>query len=254
MTRTTKSSWLKGAVLFSNRLEVRPKRNHAIPTLAIILAVIFSYTPAFAGIVTVNVWESFPDNQGDNGFFAYRYAPTTGNYTLLQDTGSFWFQTPQTQWDAPSMAKYGSPIIRMWASGTQSNTGTPEDAVLAWVAPEETSYQIMGSWFADTGSGSNGMDAYIKQNNTVLWSSYLAPRTTHAFNVTGLLDIGDMIYFGVNAHNNNSFSELNDGAALIGAQIVYTTAAAGIPEPGTLGLFGLGLASLICLSRKRGYC
>ena len=85
-----------------------------------------------------------------------------------------------------------------------------------------------------------------------LWSSYLAPRKTHTFNVTGLLDIGDMIYFCVNTHNNNSFSELNDGTALIGAQIVYTTAT-GIPEPGTLGLLGLGLAGLICLGRKRGY-
>jgi Concanavalin A-like lectin/glucanases superfamily len=174
---------------------------------------------ALSPVTTFDLWEKFPDNQGDNGFFAYGYAAATNTYWLLSDCGSYSFCRPEEpRWGNPHVFKgsgtgcpwLGEPWVGIWPSGTASNTGTPEDGVLAWVVPETAYYQLNGSFFVCPQS-LNGVDVYIKQNASTLWASYLSPGAVQDFNVaTLLLNAGETIYFGADAHNDMYFSEYND--------------------------------------------
>jgi hypothetical protein len=198
--------------------------------------------PAYANGTTIDLWQNFPDNQSDNGFFAYGYAPATNNYWLLSDAGSYSFYRPEEgRWNNPHIFKsggsngwLGEPWIGLMPSGTNSNTGSPEDAVLAWAVSTTGSYQLNGSFYSYPSSCSNGIDAYIKRNNITLWASYLPSGTTQDFGVTNLsFDASDTIYFGVDAHNDNGFSECDDWAFVKGQiQIVSAPALFG----GTLKL------------------
>jgi len=141
--------------------------------------------PAYANETTIDLWQSFPDNQGDNGFFAYGYTPATNTYRLLSDCGSYYFCRPEEPtWNNPHAFKsggvngwLGEPWVGLFPSGTVSNTGSPEDAVLAWVVPNAAYYQVNGSFYVYPQSA-NGADLYIKQNKKILWSYHLPPGAT----------------------------------------------------------------------------
>lgn len=194
--------------------------------VVLLLTMPLVYTmPAYANGTPIDLWQNFPDNQGDNGFFAYGYAPATNKYWLLSDAGSFSFHRPEeSMWNNPNIGRSNDPWIFFNPSGTLRNTGSPEDAVLAWVAPETRFYQINGSFHLNSAS-CNGTDVYIKRNNTTLWSSYQAPGATQDFDTSNLLlNVNDTIYFGVNAHNEGGFSECNDWAYLKGQiQVIQST-------------------------------
>ena len=206
---------------------------------------------AQATTITIDVWEMFPDMQGENGFYALAYNPSTQVYRELNDGGSEVFNTPQTYWGAPAIRGSYNNFIRMWSSGTNSNWGGPEDAILAYVVPETTTYQISGSYFVNSASG-NGMYTYVRDDSSMLWGANLDGQTS-AFDLSVDLIAGDRIMFGVNSINNNSFSELNDGATLSNAMISYQdpTSLAPVPEPGTMLHFGIGIAALAGARFKR---
>ena len=168
-------------------------------------------TPTYAAGATIDLWQSFPDTQGDNGFFAYGYAAATNTYRLLSDCGNYHFCRPEEPtWKNPHVYKGAEPWVRIQPSGTRSNSGSPEDGVLAWDVPQAGYYQFNGSFYISTASG-NGVDVYIRKNTGTLWSYYLQPGATQNYNIAPLLlTAGDIIYFGSSAHNVTSFSELND--------------------------------------------
>lgn len=116
-------------------------------------ALVLSSACSHAGPITVNAWELFPDTQGENGFYALAYNPSSAVFRELADRGTDLWWTPQTQWDSPSINGTYSDHIGLWSSGTYSNWGGPEDAVLAFVAPISTTYQISGSYYINPSSG-----------------------------------------------------------------------------------------------------
>ncbi len=110
-------------------------------------------------VTFIGLWENFPDTQGDNGFFTYGYASVTDEYRLLSDAGSYFFNRPEEgRWHNPNIWRSDEPFVFMNPSGTASNTGYPEDAVLAWVVPETAYYDLIGNVLI-SGSSCNGIDA-----------------------------------------------------------------------------------------------
>jgi hypothetical protein len=219
------------------------------------LAVLFSTLvvttcPSWAELQIVDLYDSFPDNQGDNGFSAYGYAAATDTYSPLSDGGPYHFYRPEEgSWGNPHVFKDGYYVnwmgegwIGLMPSGTASNPGYPEDATLAWAIPAgTTSYELMGTFYDYPGS-ENGVDVYIKHNNTVLWSSHLLAGEAIGFDVTSpMVNPGDILYFSVGAHHDRYFSELNDWGFL-NARINVTPVP--VPSAVLLGMLGLVTAGL----------
>jgi PEP-CTERM motif len=200
----------------------------------------------------IDLYHSFPDNQGDNGFSVYGY---NGGLQLLSDAGSYAFNRPGDQWANPNVYKeisswLGAPWIFMSPAGTISNLAA-DDPVLAYEAPITTTYQLDGSFYLWPGS-LNGVYVAIFANqiSTPIWSSYLTSGGGVDFsNVIVSLNAGDKLYYLTDAINNTYFSEYNDWPMLRGTITYAAPDITTIPEPTTISLLGLGLMGLL-LSRR----
>ncbi len=203
-----------------------------------------------ANATTIDLYSNFPDTQGDNGFYAYGYSASSNKYWLLSDAGSYAFDRPGVMWGNPTVSKgslsvpTGGSWVSLDPSGTYSNSGSPEDAVLAYLVPETEYYQLSGTFWQPAGS-TNGIDVYIKKGDAILWSSHLNSGESNNYDIAKtLFNAGDTIYFGVDAHNYGGFSECNDWGKLQG-KMFREPAPAPVPEPATMLLFGTGLAGLV---------
>ncbi|MCF8152419.1 MAG: hypothetical protein K9J80_16890 [Sulfuritalea sp.] len=218
--------------------------------LSVILGAAVLYSAIAQGaLVSVDVWEMFPNTQGENGFYALAYNTSNGQYRELQDRGAYSFWTPQTTWNRPQIDRFPNEDIRIESSGRRSSYGGVEDAVLSWMVPETNTYEITGGFHVDGGSW-NGVYTYVKAGDRLLWAASLDGQTRW-FDLEVDLDFGESILFGVNSINNNSFSEANDWSLLKAPVIAYDSSP--VPIPPTAFLFGSGLASLGFLrcSRKK---
>ena len=208
--------------------------------------------PVFAD-TTIDLYNSFPAYQGDNGFSAYGFNPATSTYQLLSNPNPYYFDRVGDQWGNPniwgstySSNFFGGPLIFFNPAGTASLTGIPEDAVLGYVAPTSANDKLIGSFSLAAAAGYDVL-AYIKNNNTIIWSSYVAPGTTQNFDLASFtVKAGDTIYYGVGALNQYSFSELNSWSGLQG-QINSSP----VPVPGAIWLFGSALAGFIGFNRRK---
>lgn len=225
----------------------------------IILAIGFCLGPLNAGATTVDLYNSFPDHQGDNGFYAYKNDDT--NYTLLVEHSTIQYYFSDPGGSLPLVFKTTtSPWIAMQPDYTYNPNPPPtygygEDAVLAWVVPETNTYHLSGSFWDQYFTADSDIYVYIKQNSIVLFANTIAGSTPGGipdwpygtilnFDFTVSLNASDILYFGVNPDGTNS----NDWGALSGT-IEYTPCV--IPLPGTLVLLGSGLLGLGVLRWRR---
>jgi hypothetical protein len=207
----------------------------------IVIGLSFLATPVFATVI--DLWDSFPNAQGQNGFYAYGYNGAT--YRQLTDSGDYWFNTPeQTPWwgGIPYMGRLGSPWIQMHPSSIPQcgYYWGPEDVVLGYDVSESATYDVSGQFWQRNGY----TKTYIKKNDTELWYSYLYGGGVADYNLNDIsLVSGDKIYFGISAAG----SDANDWGTLRG-NISWEPQV--IPEPASLSLLGLGMLGLFFRRKK----
>jgi hypothetical protein len=210
---------------------------------AIFAIIIFTCGVQAADATTVDLWDSFPDNQGDNGFRVYSHNQFTNTSTLLGDSGPYIFGS----WPpAPYMGKYTDPWLVMHPRGQE--LGGTEGPVLEWTVPETNMYDISGAF--DPWQDGYPFEVYVASNNGGLWSAIMND-TAQAFSLDNIsLQAGDKLYFGMNlvADDLGRYYSAN-GTSLLRGEIEYGPIS-NVPEPITLSLLGIGVAGLFGFRKK----
>jgi hypothetical protein len=188
------------------------------------LFVLLSLNSALAAVTTISLHDQFPDVQGQNGFYAYGYQDGREiPYRELERGGPYYFYTPEQDYNIPYWEKSDSPWLTT-APSASDQTGTvfgPENAVLAWRAPQTNTYALTGQFRLHPEFGIGPVTVYLRRNNeTPFWSAILDFLDQNAadFNLPSVsLKAGDMLYFGVDAGTE----DYNDTTQLSG-EISYT--------------------------------
>ena len=121
----------------------------------------------------IDLHDQFPDAQGQKGFYAYGYqAGREVPYRQLTREGAYYFSTPEQPWNIPYWQRSDSPWLTV-APSAIDQCGTvfsPENAVLAWRAPQTNTYALTGQFRLHPVYGGGAVTVYIWQNGTPLWS------------------------------------------------------------------------------------
>jgi hypothetical protein len=178
--------------------------------------------------MSLNLWDKFPDQQGQNGLYAYAYDYGGADYRLLTRISAYYFGTPEQDYNIPYVSRSNSPWITMHPSQNPASATVfpPENAVLAWRPPQNNTYDLTGEFAQHETYGGGEVTVYVWENASLLWSHTLTlsePSATFTLtNVT--LSSTDRIYFGVNAGGD----DYNDTTKFQG-QIAYNPRDTQIP-------------------------
>lgn len=193
----------------------------------------------------VDLWEDFPDAQGQYHFFALALPWVNtgeGSYVRMDDLGAYSFGTlAEEDWNVPFIKRGELPWIQMHPAAAQSEgKGTGLDyvnAIYTYKVPEAGLFNVEGV-FAKGDSGDTYV--FVKHNRDFLWShSFSAADAIGAEASFSLLNeqlnVDDEVYFGVGC--GASHEDFGDTTFLRGT----ITAA---PEPVSSVLFLLGAGGL----------
>lgn len=231
MSKAMKSSLIKGAALFPHTRLCR---------CALTAACIFvsATSTAFGSIITVSTdttWRAIAPVGNQEGI------PITSIGLAWEAANSGW--NTSFTFDDTDAAGWTSPV-----------SGSPSNVIWADSIGSTPSYyrkifelvEIPINGLLDLGVDD---DAIVYINGQLAISDTNGVATSSIGNdVSSFLSQG-MNLIAVKAHD--SFGFFQALAITLDIETVETSA---VPEPGTVGLLALGLAGLICVGRKRGYC
>lgn len=155
---------------------------------------------ALAAGTTVDLYNQFPDAQGQNGFNAFRYnAGRMTPFQFLTRESAYYFDTPGVNdYNIPLIRKLDSPWIAMHPSALVQGT-IIEDAVLAWKVPQTATYFIKGQFAMQLPYGGGDVNVYIR-TQTILWGpKNLSLVGSQPFHFKVNLPANEMLFFGVAA-------------------------------------------------------
>lgn len=233
--------------------------------MCLAFAIASGMTPSAWGFVVFDLVEDYrPGVNSDTSRWSYRYSPTQsrdGNYPLLSDlgpaSGSWSPVTPQT-WQRPGgVAGFGVNDTGSDVTDTAGPGYVWADAT-SWLYPASGGYTIV-SWLApSTGdvvftvsvdniddNGGDGIGFFIEIDdaggNIFSGVSLGNDGAVTLSNFGTSVQAGQRFNVGVTSKADASFD-----ATSLGVTILFDGP---IPEPGTAGLLGLGVAGLL---RRRG--
>jgi len=223
----------------------------AVGLLCGLLACFFMAGTALAD--PIDLWENFPDTQGDNSFWALSLPWNNtgeGSYIKMDDMGAYMFGTAnETVANVPYIYRGDDPRIRMYPSADGGANGTG----LEYANPIYT-YKVLeaGTGMVDiTGTfekgGTGDTHVFVKHNTEFLWNHtfmFSDPVGTQAnFTLSDvMLNVKDEIYFGVGCGGSQkNFNDLTFLSGRINA----------VPEPVSCVLFLVGAGVFGAAARKR---
>jgi len=203
-------------------------------TLALLsLALLAATNIAYAAVVSIDIVGLFPDNQGDNGFYAQAYNPSSGIFRNLTRTAAYNFNTPGQTSVRPYVLK-SSGQVQLAPCVNGSIYGT-EWSVLSWQVPQTGAYAVQGTFYGVLTGNSTTARIFVNTTAQTQFSAAVSGTNTVPFNIPVLnLNAGDFLRFAVDAGTSHS----SDLTGLTGTITL-------VPEPGSLiailtGLVGLG--------------
>jgi len=232
------------------------KKHLLISTFATLLSLAVLARPIAAQ--TYNAAGDFSSSSNPNGAwsYGYSYGVASAFHSDTTNTASYGPGLALGGWmgnvDSSPGANYPYALKNFTAHPVTNNENTVyqpgqlglqpgssnEDSVVRWTAPFSGTFSISAT-FSGLDAGGDSVDVHILHNGSSIFNSTVSPNSA-AFSGSQSILAGDTIDFVV----GNGGNGLTDDSTGLSATIV--------PEPGVLGLVGMGFGCLLSLRfRKR---
>jgi hypothetical protein len=174
--------------------------------ILVVSVFVFIILAGVAMAAPIDLWESFPDAQGGNHFYALALLFNNtgeGSYRRLDDLGPYSFGTlNETVMNVPFIIRGQDPWIQMYPASNGGTNGTGlgyENPIYTYKVPTAGTYNITGTYQK---AGTGDTYVFVKHNTEFLWNHTFsladANGTQASFALANVhLGVNDEVYYGV---------------------------------------------------------